>query len=329
MHGMRAGRRHGAQPPALRLRRLRDHVATRRAHGTGVGAAGSEAGDGRVYFLRHGQSVYNNAVASPPEGWGMRDPVLWDGPLTTLGQAQARAARDVVDAIPNLGLIVVSPLTRALQTCELACERAIARGVRALVQPLVRERVSGADDLGSSPAELQRRFAGFDVSLLDEVWWYTGLEPSGPVVGDWASGGEDDPAIGRQRYLDTTSERPPEHSDGPHGAGEVGFLEPDAVYEARREACQRWLAETSRGLGDEAMLVVSHYDTILSLISGKTMSRNCQLTLTSVGESGELEFRRRWTEHLDEDGLPPDAPDPLVPVLAERGAEEGSAWRAW
>ena len=66
MHGMRAGRRHGAQPPALRLRRLRDHVATRRGHGTGVGATASEEGDGRVYFLRHGQSVYNNAVASPP-----------------------------------------------------------------------------------------------------------------------------------------------------------------------------------------------------------------------------------------------------------------------
>ena len=76
---------------------------------------------GQIYFLRHGQSVFNNAVEPPPKGWGLSDVLLWDGPLTTLGLLQAKAAREVVNAIPNLGLIVVSPLTR--ECCSAACCR--------------------------------------------------------------------------------------------------------------------------------------------------------------------------------------------------------------
>ncbi len=340
----------GAAKESRRLSRLRQHFCTvPRGARVGEASAGVEdatrvaARRGQVYFLRHGQSVFNNATQKPPKGWGMQDVVLWDGPLTSLGQLQAKAVREVVNAIPNLGLIVVSPLTRALQTCELACEDWIqARGTRVLVQPLVRERVSGADDLGSSPADLVDRFPAFDFSECAAVWWWSGtFPPAGqPVEGDWAGGGEEDASVGRARYLQTRSEpgAPPRVRRAQPYNGELGglgFDEPDEIYEPRREACQRWLAETSDSLGEQSMLVVSHYDTIVSLIAGEkpTMSRNCQLTLTEVQKDeslgARLVYRQRWTDHLDSTSLPAETPDGLVPMLVQRGKEEGSSWTRW
>jgi broad specificity phosphatase PhoE len=67
----------------------------------------------RIVCIRHGQSTFN---AAHRHGGG--DPGLLDARLTELGHAQARAARDRLRSVP-FDLVVVSPLTRAIETAAI------------------------------------------------------------------------------------------------------------------------------------------------------------------------------------------------------------------
>jgi broad specificity phosphatase PhoE len=243
----------------------------------------------RIFFLRHGQSLWNAAT----EERGELDPLLWDAALTPRGERQANAARAAINAAVadcNLAgdcVIVTSPLTRAMLTCERACRDLVSKGVPVLVQPLARERTSGADDFGSTSDALAARFPLFDLSLLGgrRCWWYTGTNPPGTLCGssgfnavfDWGPGFDDEPAMGRARY-------------------EEGLFkaEPDEVFRPRLNAWRAWLLERK----ERVIVVVTHQDMTAALVPGLSL-RNCELAECWVDSTGAFREVNRWAAHLD------------------------------
>lgn len=191
----------------------------------------------RIYFLRHGQSVANVATAETFE---------WDAPLSPLGHLQALEARESLRDL-NISLIVVSPLTRALQTCVIALEPHLAKGVQTLVQPLSSERLSGSGDLGSLPSDLRNSFSSFDFSALDPVWWYTGGE-----------GKDETHQTSRDRFL------------------KKAYLETDEIFYPRLKAWKDWLLART----EEVIVVVGHCD-ITGYLTGLWL-KNCELAQVLV-----------------------------------------------
>ncbi|KAK3374158.1 histidine phosphatase superfamily [Lasiosphaeria ovina] len=122
-----------------------------------------------IHILRHGQSLHNIEW-----GYPHRDP-----PLTELGEAQARAVQLL--AAPDL--IIISPMTRAIQTALLvfgtaaeetpadASSRPLQIPVPVQVWPDLRETHDHATcNKGLGRAALAARFPGFDFSLCGPEW---------------------------------------------------------------------------------------------------------------------------------------------------------------
>jgi hypothetical protein len=63
-----------------------------------------------IYLIRHAQSAFN-AVHDPNKP----DPMIFDAPITAIGESQAINARDEVKQL-NITNVIVSPFTRTLQT---------------------------------------------------------------------------------------------------------------------------------------------------------------------------------------------------------------------
>merc|ERR1712023_506366 len=102
----------------------------------------------------------------------MGDKKLADAPLTFEGEGQAQALQDRVQTL-GPELIVVSPLTRALQTADLAFKD--LQDVPRLAHPSARERMSSLySERRSDLHALRARFPTFDFSLLasetDDMW---------------------------------------------------------------------------------------------------------------------------------------------------------------
>jgi len=64
-----------------------------------------------VYFIRHGQSEFNEVFD------GTADPMIFDAPLTPLGLSQAAAVRQEIRDL-KITRVITSPLTRAIQTAK-------------------------------------------------------------------------------------------------------------------------------------------------------------------------------------------------------------------
>ncbi|MGH1589488.1 histidine phosphatase family protein [Methylobacterium phyllosphaerae] len=128
----------------------------------------------RILCIRHGQSTFNAAHRS-----GGGDPGLLDARLTELGKAQARAARDRLRAHP-FDLVVVSPLTRAIETAAILFGDH-PRQPRVLVEVLHRECQESSCDVGRAASEIAAEFPHLDVGHIPEVWWHA--EPGSEVGG--------------------------------------------------------------------------------------------------------------------------------------------------
>ena len=63
-----------------------------------------------IHCIRHGESTFNRAWRTNPV-----DPLHFDAPLSEVGHEQVLRARPAIAALP-VDLVMVSPLTRALQT---------------------------------------------------------------------------------------------------------------------------------------------------------------------------------------------------------------------
>ena len=69
-----------------------------------------------IYLIRHAQSAFN-AVHDPNKP----DPMIFDAPITEVGEAQAKQARIEVEKL-DIKHLIVSPFTRTLQTAQLIFE---------------------------------------------------------------------------------------------------------------------------------------------------------------------------------------------------------------
>jgi len=142
----------------------------------------------RIFFIRHAEGTHNvaerNSTFTPKENvllaenTGMEH---WDARLTPKGEAQCAALKTSIRGEGvwgyskplNLDLVVVSPLTRCLQTAVLSLgdPAASGGGVQAppfLCTELCRERVADFMCDGHRPkSELAAEFPGVDFSLLE------------------------------------------------------------------------------------------------------------------------------------------------------------------
>jgi len=117
-----------------------------------------------IHLIRHGQSVFNAAFDSLTR----IDPMIFDAPLSEIGVSQASALRPEVHAL-GVELIVVSPLTRAIQTTLHAFgpDHAPIR-----IESLHRERLEHSGDVGRSPKALRSEFPNLAFDHLDDPWWH-------------------------------------------------------------------------------------------------------------------------------------------------------------
>jgi broad specificity phosphatase PhoE len=153
----------------------------------------------KIYLLRHGESQHNVAMkeymaarlrgtGEDLEWWEVEDafdPAIRDAALTERGVAQAAGLRGALAALAP-SLLVLSPLTRNLQTADVACQELLQRAdsegssssaggppLEVLVTPLLREHTYSTCDIGSPPAALAARWPRWAESLggLPESWW--------------------------------------------------------------------------------------------------------------------------------------------------------------
>ena len=127
-------------------------------------------GSRRTLCIRHGQSTAN--VAWDETGI---DPGLPDARLTPTGEAQVRDARALLRD-RRFDLVVVTPLTRALQTASGLFE-GHPSNPRVVVEALHRERLESSGDVGRLPAHLAAEYPALDLAHLPDIWWHAEGEP--------------------------------------------------------------------------------------------------------------------------------------------------------
>jgi broad specificity phosphatase PhoE len=117
-----------------------------------------------LFLIRHGQSISNRDY---DESIAYRD-----AGLTEQGISQARALQRQLEGL-QLDLVVVSPLTRALQTCQNALPPSYTGPI--LVLSEITEVCSSHYSCGHKRSVVQPKFPSkFDWSNIgmDEIWWW-------------------------------------------------------------------------------------------------------------------------------------------------------------
>jgi glucosyl-3-phosphoglycerate phosphatase len=126
-----------------------------------------------VLLIRHAQSTFNAHYAA----FGV-DPGHIDARLSELGLQQVEAARETLAGTP-VDLVVVTPLTRALQTAQgLFGDREVPVHVTCLH----RERLESSCDVGRSPVHLARDFPHLAFDHLADPWWHAPEGHEGPFA---------------------------------------------------------------------------------------------------------------------------------------------------
>jgi broad specificity phosphatase PhoE len=244
-----------------------------------------------VYGIRHGRSVSNDWMRGP-NTWGSatyndahNTP---DAPLSSKGIQQAIDLARKLEKERLLGnhwldqveLIVVSPLTRCLQTYHWAVHPIIESmppGKKPLVMahPLLSERVYTVSETGRPVGQLQTEFPHIDWSSFHvpcgddsgsssvfpisktnhDRWWYDPLIPT---------------------PFNTMPDRSvaPWQEWRPHGDGQIYAAagEPEDVFERRMEALQQWL----KARPERHILTVAHWGVYRHLTNGVEL-RNCDI----------------------------------------------------
>jgi broad specificity phosphatase PhoE len=149
-----------------------------------------------VYFIRHGESLYNEWRTNSFYNCQCLctcDPMIYDPDLSNKGRAQVEELRQAVSTVDGIAsrvqLVVTSPLSRAVDTCLGAFfppdSAAATRpyGDKPIVCSLHRERLHTSGDVGIPLDDLDVKYEGrLDLSDLrrssphPEHWWYE-VEP--------------------------------------------------------------------------------------------------------------------------------------------------------
>ncbi|BDA41491.1 probable phosphatase SPAC5H10.03 [Coccomyxa sp. Obi] len=128
-----------------------------------------------LHLMRHGQTAMNVYLSYNPYGsQGFEDPLIFDTSLTDVGVEQARKAKGKAKGLrPVPELLVVSPLSRALHTADLAFPPSSVDCPR-IMHPLARERLYLSSDVGLPRTELLTAWPHYSTEHVDEeIWWYT------------------------------------------------------------------------------------------------------------------------------------------------------------
>ena len=117
-----------------------------------------------IYLIRHAQSTFNAVY-----GQNKPDPMIFDAPITELGENQAKQARLEVEKF-TIKNVIVSPFTRTLQTAQLIFGNRLPFQINAAV----REQLVNSCDVGTPPQKLAKDFPHLNFNHLDECWWHEG-----------------------------------------------------------------------------------------------------------------------------------------------------------
>ncbi|EGG21262.1 phosphoglycerate/bisphosphoglycerate mutase family protein [Cavenderia fasciculata] len=127
----------------------------------------SNSNNKTVYLIRHGQSTFNAAYAI-----NKVDPWHFDARLSELGQTQANDLAKHAEGL-NVDLIISSPLTRALDTTRRGFSEVIKqKSIKVQVITYHSEHVATSDDNGRFRSHVEKEFPEFDLSHIQERWWY-------------------------------------------------------------------------------------------------------------------------------------------------------------
>lgn len=258
----------------------------------------------RIIFIRHGCSYMNEYIANDGVKFGRpgftdifspedHEQYYQDSPLSPTGEAQAKDLADHVGkvlkesdnniqtkSLNELELIAVSPLTRAIQTAELAllphiwekdqnfCSSIQQTRVPVVALPLAAERLYLISDIGKSRSELQRKF-GYFVDFnegfmqqgqdnLDDPWWFSFSEKQHGNYVEWR----------------------------PIGEGQEYFCrgEPEDIFYQRMADLYQWLDERP----ETTIAVVGHFGTFEFLLKQDenhvVKFANCEMKIVPFSE---------------------------------------------
>lgn len=230
----------------------------------------------RIIFVRHGESTFNEwrwrrniccIVCSYCEG----DPLLWDAPLSGKGEEQVLSLRSAwaekrLDE--QVGLVVTSPLSRAVQTClatvgefdgdmSPANRLAYSQGTvglldtkgklkpRLVVRSECREHLGSSCDVGSSTDVLKERFPSVSFEGIEDDWWRP-RDEAGALI-------------------------PPKEGDIVDGENMV-IVESTASLKARVQEFREWCSQQP----EDVIAVFAHCHFIRHMLGGAPPS-NCQM----------------------------------------------------
>ena len=161
----------------------------------------------RIILIRHGLSYMNEHIGANGITFGGPDftdifskedheKFYRDSPLSQTGLTQAkelgkaiealRKEPDNSNAIKDLNLVVVSPLTRAIQTGQFALFPHLDQirdpsSIPIIALPLAAERLYLVSDIGRPKAELESKYRDLGIDFRtafptegDDSWWYQG-----------------------------------------------------------------------------------------------------------------------------------------------------------
>ena len=140
------------------------------------GSDEQRSGDTVITFIRHAEALHNQDCRGLSDEEGLQliqTAAYWDSPLTAAGAEQcSRAAAAAATNWP--GMVVSSPLTRALQTASLIYRPSGREAPPFIATELARERISRYTcDGRRERSVLQAEFPLIDFGLLseaDEMW---------------------------------------------------------------------------------------------------------------------------------------------------------------
>eukprot|EP00611_Tribonema_gayanum_P032528 TRINITY_DN977_c0_g1_i1.p1 TRINITY_DN977_c0_g1~~TRINITY_DN977_c0_g1_i1.p1 ORF type:complete len:232 (+),score=37.55 TRINITY_DN977_c0_g1_i1:627-1322(+) len=129
-----------------------------------------------LHFVRHAQATHNEAAEKRGRE-AYSDPAFMDARLTDLGREQCRALQGrVVSNSEEVQLMVVSPMSRAIDTAMIAFEK-VPSHVPWIALECIRERSGNhACDKRRTKTELQQQYPQIDWSQVEsdsDVYWDT------------------------------------------------------------------------------------------------------------------------------------------------------------
>ncbi|TMW66400.1 hypothetical protein Poli38472_004165 [Pythium oligandrum] len=132
--------------------------------------------DKQLYCIRHGESQFNEWRTRSLWTFSWiyeRDPMILDPRLSAKGEQQVAKLYELIQSKnlhEKVEVIVVSPLTRAIQTAAGGFKDAT---IPYQVEPSCREYLDTSSDIGRAADEISRDFQALslDVSALEEYWW--------------------------------------------------------------------------------------------------------------------------------------------------------------